>query len=268
MKYFILLIGFFVLASCKQPEEKPDDIESEEAVTTTSETDNPAEEILAAVEDAYKNAAFKKGQMVGFDLDLSFNGEERLVGRVTMSTDSQYLRIDKNDGSSILYDGANVFLTPRDADEKGARFDIFTWTYFFALPYKMDDDGTRLSLMQESDEHYALELKFAPETGDAPDDWYHIYVDKNYLIDYVGYIVTYGGKEIETAEENAHAINYTDYTEANGVPYAQRWTFHDYKNMSIEMDQTIGEASISNLEFSELEIGLFIQPADSKKIEL
>jgi len=262
----ILLFMSIVLISCKDSAESEVEMTDE---TMEQEIElSPAGQVIKAVEIAHNKDAFMNQEIIKFDIDLNFGGQDRLDATMYISSDSKYVRIDKNDGSSLVYDGEKVWLTPEDAEAKGARFDMFTWSYFFALPYKIDDEGTITELLDESETQKIIRLTFEKGTGDAPDDWYEVYVNKeNYRIDYAGYIVTFGGTDVEKAAENAHAIGYEDYQELNGISIAHKWKFYNYSN-TVDTSTVIGDAELTNLEFIAMDESLFDKPEGSKKITL
>ena len=256
----------FILTSCK---DKTIEITEEPKVQTTEPAVLSEDELLVdLVELAHGKEQFTNKEMVQFDIDLSFGGQQRLEGTVYMSTDSKYVRVDKTDGSSLIYDGKQVWMSPQDANNEGARFDMFTWSYFFALPFKLSDEGTITNLFPDTGNFKVIRLTFENGTGDAPDDWYEIYIDKETdLIDHAGYIVTYGGTPAEKAAENAHAIAYSDYQTVENVPIATSWKFYNYSN-GIDRSKVIGEANISNIEFGMVKKDLFSQPENAIEVNL
>ena len=221
----------------------------------------------------HQTEEFLKQQVFQFEIDLNFGGNDRLDGTLYTSTNSSGIRIDKTDGSSLVFDGQQVYLTPAEANEKGARFDMFTWQYFFALPYKLNDPGTQwedLGTLKLSDslELPAGKLSFESGTGDAPDDWYVVYFSpENGLIQTAGYIVTFGGRDPKQAEANAHAICYHDYQDIAGIPVATRWTFHNW-NKESGLGEQLGEATLSNLKFIRLQDSIFTKPENAKAINM
>lgn len=48
----------------------------------------------------------------------------------------------KENGTVAVFDGAKVWVTPKKNNNAKARFDIFTWQYFFMAPFKLSDKGT------------------------------------------------------------------------------------------------------------------------------
>ncbi|KQC34046.1 hypothetical protein AAU57_12425 [Nonlabens sp. YIK11] len=266
MKKSILLLWIIsFLVGCKQSDSS---LSIEQITPDTTIKVEEIEPAVADVEMAHEKSAFLDMEVVQFDLDLSFGGQSRLNGTVSLSTDSKYIRIDKTDGTSLIYDGDKVWMSPQDADDSGARFDIFTWSYFFSLPYKLTDDGTIINVLPNTEDYKVIQLTFEQGTGDAPDDWYEIYVDKETnRIDHAGYIVTYGGTPADKAAQNAHAIAYGEYKEVKDIPIATSWKFYNYSN-KVDRSNIIGEATITNIQFKGLNEVAFSTPENAKEIKL
>ncbi|MHA7057915.1 DUF6503 family protein [Aquimarina sp. M1] len=227
---------------------------------------------ITSIENAHKKDKFLDHKAVSFRIKLSFNGNERLNGKITMLTNSSKIRIDRKDTSKLIYDGENVYLCPADANDKGARFDMFTWTYFFGLPYKLSDPGTQWEMQQDrmlnNTTHSTAKLTFEAGTGDAPDDWYIIYVDPvAKSLQAAAYIVTFGSDgNTSKAEEDPHAIQYKNFTTVDGIPFATRWEFYGWTSEK-GMTDKLGEATITDITFLDSEGELFDDPENAKIID-
>ncbi len=283
MKKITLLLITVVTFSCaknKKEEDKTTEVitENKEAIPVEpdggigGEAMSITEVHVKTIEDAHKKEEFLKHKAVQFDIDLTFGGKQRLDATITMLTNSSKIRIDKKDNSKLIFDGEKVLLIPSDASEKGARFDMFTWTYFFGLPYKLNDPGTKWELeemrpLNEVD-HQTARLTFDQGTGDAPDDWYVIYSDtKDNILKAAAYIVTYGQDSSKKAEEDPHAIEYKEFKNVENIPFATKWEFYGWTNEK-GMTDKLGEATISNITFIEEESSIFEIPEDVKEIKL
>lgn len=221
------------------------------------------------VEKTHNKEAFLERNNVSFDIALNFNGEERLNGTFTMRTNSTKIKYESEDGKIIIYDGKDVFLSPKDADMKSARFDILTWPYFMAMPFKLTDPGTIWSPVEqvsEKDNEYSrAKLTFKNDIGDTADDWYEVYVDNNTnLLSYAAYIVTFG-KSIEKAEEAPHAILYANYQVINDIAISNTWKFYNWSKEEGLYGDAIGDATLSNIKF--MESVDYTVPKNAKKVE-
>ncbi|RKS53840.1 hypothetical protein BC962_2099 [Gillisia mitskevichiae] len=275
MKNLILLFTVLLLISCKDEQNK--ETPAEEVIMTEPDGGigdgavSPAVAFAQGIENAHNKADWSKNRAVSFDISLTFDGQERLNGKITSLTNSSKIRVDKNNNTQLIFDGNQVYLCPADADEKGARFDMFTWQYFFSIPFKLTDPGTNwesLESVKMSGNNFDVgRLTFGENIGDAPDDWYVIYQERETgLLHGAGYIVTFGSGDQAKAEENPHGIVYSDYEVINGIPVATKWSFHNW-NLKDGFGEKIGEATLSNIVFFNAEDKLFEKPEDSKLIE-
>ncbi len=247
MRNVNVFLSFLLLLTACESSVKP-------TQTETSEIP-PQEEILdsrAGIEEAHHKTAFREKEAIQFQLDLFFGGKQRVDARHRMTTSTSFIRMDYSDGKSLIGDGNLVLLYPDTADYGAARFDIYTWSYFFAIPYKLTDPGTNwedLGNQPLNGKEYRVgKLSFNDGIGDAPDDWYMIYADpETGLVHAAAYIVTYSNSA-EKAEEDPHAIVYTNYKEVDGIPLATEWSFHGWRADS-GLTDTLGYAKVSQLEF-------------------
>ena len=238
---------------------------SEHASTTTP--------FVAKIKNAHRASEFFAHKAIAFDIDLSFGGKPRLNGTVTMMTNSTKVLVENDNGDRVLYNGSDVRLYPSDAEWPRARFDVLTWSWFFAAPYKLDDPGTHWESLgrlpfDETDSADAERLTFGDGIGDAPDDWYIIYRDETTnLIKGTAYIVTYGKSAEDKGKAEPHAITYHDYKEFAGIPFATRWLFQDWsKEAGVSGER--GEAVISNVRFIDNPDTQFQLPTDAKSVPL
>jgi len=211
---------------------------------------------LVKIEKANKSVKFHKMEAISFDIDLKFGGKTGMKGTVISSTSSSFIKIIKADGTILTFDGSKVWLSPAEKNYKGARFDMFTWQYFFMAPFKYSDGGTKWedlgNLIYTAETKLpAAKLTFESGTGDASGDYYLVYKNAKNLVEAMGYIVTFGGRNLDQAEKSAHAIVYSDYQNVDGVPIAMQWAFHNW-NKEKGISDKIGEAKITNVKFVKI----------------
>jgi hypothetical protein len=275
MKNLTLLISILMLIGCKEEQKKettPDEvIMTEPDGGIGNGAVSPAVAFAQGIESAHNKTDWNANKAVSFDISLTFGGQERLNGKVTTLTNSTKVRVDKNNNTQLIYDGNQVYLCPADAEPKGARFDMFTWQYFFAIPFKLTDPGTNWETLESvemgGNKFDVGKLSFGENIGDAPDDWYVVYQERETgLMHGAGYIVTFGSGDQAKAEENPHGIVYSEYEVIDGIPVATKWTFHNW-SLKDGFGEQIGEASLSNIVFFNAEDELFDKPEDSRIIE-
>lgn len=272
MKRILLILSLLVLNACNQNEKK--EPLAEEKIMTEPDGGigdgavSPAASFARNIEKAHNKETWEQKTAVAFDIDLEFGGKPAFSGKVTSLTDSGKIRIDQQDGTKIVFDGEKVYLCPPTAENKNARFNIFTWQYFFALPFKLTDPGTNWEHLETSgnEDFNKGKLTFDQNTGDAPKDWYVVYQEpETGMLHSAAYIVTFReGKE--KAEENPHAIVYKNYVVKEGIPVATTWTFHNWNEQG-GIGEQIGQAKISNITFFDAKPELFEKPLDYKVVE-
>ncbi|PVW16351.1 DUF6503 family protein [Marixanthomonas spongiae] len=251
--FAVLIAGF----SCKNITEK--NTEEIMPVEQDNGIGDGAPSLSAAfaqgVENTHNKEAFLAHNNVSFDITLNFKGKERLNGKFTMRTNSSKIKFESEEGNIIIYDGEDVFISPVDATPQSARFDIFTWPYFMALPFKLTDTGTVLGpveqVTEKGQDYSSAKLTFKNGIGDTADDWYMVYVDNNTnLLSYAAYIVTYG-KSVEEAEKTPHAILYANYQVVDGIALADKWKFYNWNSEKGLYGEPIGDAVLSTIKFVE-----------------
>ncbi len=282
MKHSWIILLTIILISCNQTKKEE----------TTTEVENNTEAMpvepdggigdgglsiedafVNSIEKAHKKEDFLKHKAISFHVNILFGGKQHLEGKITMLTNSTKIRIDKKDESKLIYNGENVFLHPEDANDKGARFDMFTWTYFFGLPYKLSDPGTQWELKNPRPlagvAHQTAKLTFEQGIGDAPDDWYVIYSNDQNVLQAAAYIVSFGSNgDTSKAEADPHAIHYKDFKEINGIPFATKWMFYGWTEEKGMTDKLLGEATITDITFIDDEGTIFDTPDNAKEIKL
>ncbi len=270
MKKISLLLAFLLIVACKQ--NKSDENIPVEPDNGIGDGATPPKVFSFSenIEEAHNKAAFMTREAISFDIKLKFGGNTRLDGTVSMTTNSSKVRLDKSNGTSIIYDGEEVYITPDTAKAEGARFDVFTWQYFFAMPFKLTDPGTVWETQEnrvlDSLQYKTAKLSFESNVGDSPDDWYIVYKDpETNRLKAAAYIVTFS-KDQKQAEENPHAIVYSNYKNYENVDLATQWSFHNW-NKNTGFGEKLGEATLSNFNFFEPAEDFFEAPESAKPVK-
>jgi len=252
MKRYLILFSLSVfIHSCSQPQGQDSEPQGRDS-DYVLDNDEGQNDFVEKAEEAHRKSAFLKKDYLEFDLQLRFGGKERLNAHITVATNSTESIIELQSGETIITRKDEVWCSPGLAQEKSVRFDAYTWTYFFLFPYKLDDPGTKWSSSAidslAGSSYRTAKLTFEPKTGDAPDDWYITYLDRETnLIRYAAYIVT-ASRSREEAEEDPHAIEYLDYRTISGIPIAHKWKFWTWRERE-GLTQILGDANLENFQF-------------------
>ena len=233
----------------------------------------PAE--IAAAYDAHA-ADLPAGRAIAYTLDLHFGGRQRFAGRITQSVAMDRIDVDRAaDGMELRYDGEDVAMigdTAAGEPWPRARFDVFTWPYFFGAPFKLADPGTQWGEVKAypwrgGEPTDAAKLTFDAGTGDAPDDYYVVVPGADGLVAGMAYVVTFGKGADAVAEAEPHAIAYSEYREVDGVPIAHRWDFYNWDPEAGLGEERIGFAELSNVVWVEVDDAAFAT-TDGVAVEL
>ena len=251
--FFALVLGLTSCSLSSSRDTEPINTTKGSPEQTSNDSIHP---YATMVESGHHANKLRGHEVLQYNMVLSFRGTERLRGSWHQHTGTGWGRFDRSDGSTLWFDGDKVWVHPAKADWSGARFDAYTWPYFQALPYKLADPGTVLKSLPEENMHGRLldvaELTFSRGTGDAPDDWYRLYTDRESgLLQAAAYIVTYGDKDRAEAEVDPHAIFYSDYRDVAGVPMAHTWTFVAWQEGPSGQGlwgDTLGHAQLSDFQ--------------------
>ncbi len=219
------------------------------------------------IQVAQNAANWRKAPALKANFKLKFGGEERFLGKILMTPSNSGIRLERADGATLIFDGNDVWLSPAKAEWPRARFDIFTWAYFWAAPYKLNDPGTYIEetgkAILRGKEYDTAKLTFANGTGDASDDWYVLYRDpKSNRLTAMAYIVTFGRNQTE-AEKEPHAIFYETFEDFDGISTPTKWTFWNWSKENGLTGEMLGEATLANVTISNPAADAFQKPQDA-----
>jgi len=252
----IMILHLILFSSCDMATEEEKTTPSEDAENTSMET-------------AHNRSVWEQKEVLSFDMVLYFGGRERLRGNVLMQTNFEKIRIRTADSVDMYWVDNAAYIYPESDRYPSPRFDLLTWPYFLAVPFKLSDPGTQLeridSMSMGGEKFPAVKLSFMDGVGDSPEDWYKIMRDPvTGLMKAMVYIVTYS-KSQEKAEEDPHAIVYDDVVEVAGVKMPSEWSFYNWREGDLE--KKLGEASLSNFAFLEAEPQMFALPEGAVEVE-
>jgi hypothetical protein len=235
----------------------------------TSQPDGGLDLSLARrIEQAHGAAHWKTQRALALDLTLEFGDEVGLQGSLLYDLQRGRVRLQIKDGPLLVFDGRTAWVAPAAEEFANARFNLLTWPWFVAAPFKLRDPGTTLEPQRTRPLRERLcptaRLTFAPGTGDSPEDWYLLYLDPaSQRLLAMAYIITYGRSRDE-AEKSPHLIQYDAYTSIGGSLIATRWTFFDWSAESGPGVTPIGQGRLENIRFVDPEADAFDRPADSR----
>jgi hypothetical protein len=226
---------------------------------------------IEAIEKAHGAAAWPKDRALQADFTIRF-GDKGWEGTYTIDRAMSLVRLDLKDGTTLVFDGKEVWMAPADSKFSRPRFWIFTPPYFALLPFKLRDQGARLTPAEPKSidgiAHDLARLTFMPGTGDAPDDWYLLYRDpKLGRLDATAYIVTYARDAAKAAAE-PHLLRYLDFQTVVGVTLATRWQFFNWNEAQGQHGALLGEWTLANVKFVPVAPAAFQRPEGARAVPM
>lgn len=233
---------------------------------------DPGVQLAHAIEQAHGLDAWRDRAAVQFDLSGRF-GDQPFNAHFLYEIGSTRTRMLLPDGTKVVWDGEQAWVSPASMEPDRLRFHLRTWPYFLAAPFKLRDPGSQLEFLgrlpaQPDQPMPAARLTFAEGVGDSPDDWYIAYRDpETDRLAALAYIVTYG-TPAEQAEQNPHAVLYRGWRTLDGVTLSTDWRFHHWSEDQGAHGQMIGHVTLSELAFVDPPEDVFDKPEDARALPL
>lgn len=172
------------------------------------------------------------------------------------------------------WDGQRAWVHPADADPKtNPRFWSLTPYYFVGMPFVLADPGVNLELLPdgtfEGKSYDLVRATFAPGTGDAPDDYYILYLDKEtHRVRALRYVVSYKGFRPDGGHGPEKLMAYDGDITAAGLTFAASYRTFKYDAKSGKLGEKVTDVTVSDVSFErDTPAGYFEAPEGSKIIE-
>jgi len=230
-----------------------------------------AKQVVERIEAAHGKAAWTTKDAIEADFLVEGFGGLRLEGTMLFTPSLSKVRMDLQDGTTLIYNKGDAWMTPADAEmaPAQARFHVLTWPYFVAVPFKLRDPGVNLThagplpVHGPADARPAVRLTFEQGVGDAPDDWYYLLPNDRGELEALSYIVTFSQSQ-EEAETQPSVVLYDEFESIDGVTLPMDWRFHYWtKATGIEPGEPKGTAKLKAVRFVSPAPDAFDQPADA-----
>lgn len=151
------------------------------------------------------------------------------------------------------WDGATAWRTPPGAElPTNARFWALTPYYFIAIPFVLGDAGVVLAdggTMTFEDRLYDLiDMRFEAGTGDAPDDYYLVLIDRETRrVGGVRYVVSYPGYYPDGGHSPEKLITYDGAQQIDGITFPE--TFRSFAWTEDGPGALVTETTLSDIAF-------------------
>lgn len=232
----------------------------------TPENPETRENFVEKIKKAHRFERFHAQEAVTFDMEIKWGNDAPQTLTLTTLTNSGKIKLQYSDGKTVIFDGQKTWLSSTDITYKRARFDIFTYHYFFMFPFKVNDNGTNWQILSgktlDNNDYARGKLSFKKGTGDSADDWYIVHRNKiTDFVDGLAYIVTYIEPQ-NTAEKHINGITYHDVKPIDGVMIATKWKFWQWTEDK-GFYNLKGTINIKNIRFIKTNNETFAVPKGS-----
>ncbi|MEL6184384.1 MAG: hypothetical protein AAFU79_07155 [Myxococcota bacterium] len=152
----------------------------------------------------------------------------------------------------LAFDGKMAWFDLKEGETYPARFWALTPYYFVGMPFVLSDAGVNLAFSEDDPVKagfargtQVVKATFDPGTGDAPDDYYVLYLDgKTHMVLGLRYVVSYAPFMREGMSHTPEKLLvYEDYADYGGVKIASREVFFAFAEGKKGPKVTLSEVS-------------------------
>ncbi|MEM8566482.1 MAG: hypothetical protein AAGF85_08465 [Bacteroidota bacterium] len=168
------------------------------------------------------------------------------------SSKTRHQRVS-NRSEEYGWDGSKAWYYPADVEiPYNTRFWALTPYYFAGMPFVFADDGVNLTLEgdidYEGNKHHVIRVTFGTNVGDAPDDYYVLYLNaETFRLAAIRYIVSYPGYFKDGGHSQEKLMTYEGEQKVEGITFPQK-----HKTFMWERDragQYVTDITLSDIEF-------------------
>lgn len=144
--------------------------------------------------------------------------------------------------AEFAWTGDRAWIAPPDIEQPNPRFWALSGFYFQQIPFVLADPGVNYEALPDDSingtPHDMVRITFGNDVGDAPDDVYTLYLDKESgQVDAIRYAVTYGRDVDSDADLSETFFDYQDYVTVDSLTVPTRFEGYSYSD-----DEGIGDS--------------------------
>tara|TARA_R110002124_G_scaffold69830_2_gene187463 strand:- start:165 stop:1073 length:909 start_codon:yes stop_codon:yes gene_type:complete len=300
MKYTIIyaVIICTALLSCKETAKPNQEVAESQLLQDANPSSIPKSWVDNRVEKAKKRLDGSEAGKVVWNAMEAMGGLNKWYGNGYLSFRFNYQPLDGSmprdtyqtidiwsnkarhrsvtDSTAIYgWDGKNAWVKAKDSTtfKYNLRFWALTPLYLAAQPLVLDGEGVNLELLPQTNykgmPQDVVKVTFDSGTGDAPDDYYILYLDaKTHLLSALRYIVSYPGYFPNGGNNPEKFMELVSRTTVNGISFPLKFNTYWSKDDGQPKGEPITTIELSDIEFqSELEENFFGQPEGAKLLE-
>lgn len=300
MKYTLIyaVIIFTSLLSCKETAKPNQEVAESQLLQDANPSSIPKSWVDNRVEKAKKRLDGSEAGKVVWNAMEAMGGLNKWYGNGYLSFRFNYQPLDGSmtrdtyqtidtwsnkarhrsvtDSTAIYgWDGKNAWVKAKDSTtfKYNLRFWALTPLYLAAQPLVLDGEGVNLELLPQTNykgmPQDVVKVTFDSGTGDAPDDYYILYLDaKTHLLSALRYIVSYPGYFPNGGNNPEKFMELVSRTTVNGISFPLKFNTYWSTDDGQPKGEPITTIELSDIEFqSELEENFFGQPEGAKLLE-
>jgi hypothetical protein len=153
------------------------------------------------------------------------------------------------------WDGEKAWVHPPDGETPtNPRFWALTPYYFVGMPFVLADPGVEFETLPdaqfEGQTYNVVKVTFRTGTGDAPDDFYVLYLHpETHELDALRYIVTYPGFFPDGGHSPEKLMSYDGALKAGGLQFAESHRTFKFDPETGKIGEKVTEVTVTDLEF-------------------
>lgn len=133
----------------------------------------------------------------------------------------------------FAWTGDRAWVAPPDIEQPNPRFWALSGFYFQQIPFVFADPGVNYEALPDDSidgtPHDMVRITFGDDVGDAPDDSYTLYLDKESgQLDAIRYTVTFGRDVDPDADLSETFFDYQDYVTVDSLTVPTRFEGYMY----------------------------------------
>lgn len=192
----------------------------------------------------------------------------------TINTWSSLARHQLADNKDVEFgwNGKVAWVNPADADPgTNPRFWSLTPYYFVGIPWVLADPGVNLESLPDAEfegkQYDLVKATFEAGTGDAPDDYYILYLDKEtHRVRALRYVVSYKGFRPEGGHGPEKLMAYDGDIKASGLTFAASHRTFQYDEETGKLGEKVTDVEVSDVAFKRDVAADYYEPPDGAKI--
>ena len=154
----------------------------------------------------------------------------------------------------FAWDGEQAWVAPPNIEQPNPRFWALSGFYFQQIPFVFADPGVNYEALPDESidgtPHDMVRITFGGDVGDAPDDVYTLYLDKDSgQLDAIRYTVTYGRDVDSEADLSETFFDYQDFVTIDGLTVPTLFEGYAYSEAEGPADTRKSRAVVDSISY-------------------